>query len=87
MLAAVDVNFGAVDVGRISVHSTYAFLESLKEKYHDIDALLLLPEKCRNKIKHIEDCGYKIRYIPLASVRFGLNRDGLQNLLGVLRRH
>ena len=62
-----------------------AFLESLKEKYHDIDALLLLPEKSRTNTGCIKDCGYKIEFIPLASVRFGLKREDLENLLGLFK--
>jgi UDP-N-acetylglucosamine--N-acetylmuramyl-(pentapeptide) pyrophosphoryl-undecaprenol N-acetylglucosamine transferase len=62
-----------------------AFLESLKEKYPDNETLLLLPEKSRGKIDCIDGCGYKIRYIPLASVRFSLKREDLKNLLGLFK--
>jgi UDP-N-acetylglucosamine--N-acetylmuramyl-(pentapeptide) pyrophosphoryl-undecaprenol N-acetylglucosamine transferase len=61
-----------------------AFLEALKEKHPQAQALLLAPEKSKEKVR-IDDCAYPVTYVRLASFKPGINRETVKNALGLFR--
>ena len=62
------------------VFPALSFLEALKEKNRDVDALLVLPEKIKKS--QIIPKGHRIHYIPISAIKLSL---GLKNLLAIAR--
>lgn len=54
-----------------------AFLEALKEKHKNIDALLLLPEK--RAIKNIKNPGYEVKYVSMPSLELRVSLTNITN--------
>lgn len=52
-----------------------AFLDSLKQRFNDLEAVLILPE--RGLLKRIEGTDYKVSYIKMPSIKLNI---GLKNI-------